>query len=192
MLAKRFGAGDPKGAEIAIVNFLADLGTADVTPELVAAVCVRYGVPAGQVEQVTYSILDATAEKYLKRDELTEEGQRLLPELAASLGITQPEVERVVASLIRSRKRAREKTRRARAASPEPSSPTPADVGPAPVRCPKCGSGQLTGFKSGFGLGKAAAGGLLFGPVGLLAGLVGSNAVKVTCLKCGHSWTPGL
>ena len=39
------------------------------------------------------------------------------------------------------------------------------------IRCPKCGSTQITAGNKGFGLGKAAEGGLLLGPVGLLGGL---------------------
>lgn len=59
-----------------------------------------------------------------------------------------------------------------------------------PVRCPRCRSTQLTANKKGFGLGKAAAGGLLLGPVGLLGGFLGSSKVKITCLKCGYTWKP--
>jgi DNA-directed RNA polymerase subunit RPC12/RpoP len=59
------------------------------------------------------------------------------------------------------------------------------------VKCPRCGSNQLHADKKGFGLGKAAAGGALFGTVGLLGGLVGKNKVTVTCLKCGHKWPAG-
>ena len=59
------------------------------------------------------------------------------------------------------------------------------------IKCPKCRSTQLTANKKGFGLGKAAAGGLLLGPVGLLGGVMGSGKVKITCLKCGHEWKPG-
>lgn len=59
------------------------------------------------------------------------------------------------------------------------------------VCCPKCGSTQLTAQKQGFGLAKAAVGGVLTGGVGLLAGFLGSRGVRVTCLKCGHSWKPG-
>lgn len=59
------------------------------------------------------------------------------------------------------------------------------------IKCPECGSNQITASKKGFGLGKAAAGGLLLGPVGLLGGAIGSGKVKITCLKCGHEWKPG-
>jgi len=59
------------------------------------------------------------------------------------------------------------------------------------ITCPKCGANQLTANKKGFGLGKAAAGGLLLGPVGLFGGLVGSGKVKITCLRCGHAWMAG-
>lgn len=57
------------------------------------------------------------------------------------------------------------------------------------IRCPKCGSTQLTANKKGFGLGKALIGGVIFGGVGLLGGFLGSNKIKITCLNCGHSWT---
>jgi tellurium resistance protein TerD len=59
------------------------------------------------------------------------------------------------------------------------------------LRCPKCNSSQLSVDKKGFGLGKAATGGLLLGPVGLLGGLIGSKKIQITCLKCGHTWKAG-
>lgn len=58
------------------------------------------------------------------------------------------------------------------------------------VRCPRCSSTQITGFKKGFGLGKAVGGGVLLGPLGLLGGFIGSKKVVITCLKCGHQWKP--
>lgn len=61
----------------------------------------------------------------------------------------------------------------------------------AEIRCPKCGSPQLTANTKGYGLGNAAIGGVLLGPVGLLGGFVGSKKILITCLRCGHSWTPG-
>ena len=59
------------------------------------------------------------------------------------------------------------------------------------IRCPRCGSTQITAGNKGFGLGKAVAGGLLIGPVGLLGGLIGSKKVMITCLKCGKKWEAG-
>lgn len=59
------------------------------------------------------------------------------------------------------------------------------------IHCPQCGSSQVTANKKGFGLGKAAVGGLLLGPVGLLGGMIGGGKIKITCLKCGHVFEPG-
>jgi DNA-directed RNA polymerase subunit RPC12/RpoP len=59
------------------------------------------------------------------------------------------------------------------------------------IKCPKCGSTQLTANKKGFSGKKAVVGGLLTGGVGLLAGTIGSNKVKITCLSCGKEFTPG-
>ncbi|MGC9151663.1 MAG: hypothetical protein ACP5F6_07890 [Microbacter sp.] len=59
------------------------------------------------------------------------------------------------------------------------------------IRCPKCGSNQITANKKGFGGGKALAGVLLTGGIGLLGGTIGSNKIKITCLACGYSWKPG-
>lgn len=60
------------------------------------------------------------------------------------------------------------------------------------IRCPKCGSNQFTAGSKGFGLGKAAAGGLLLGPVGLLGGFIGSGQVTLSCLRCGNKWKAGM
>lgn len=57
--------------------------------------------------------------------------------------------------------------------------------------CPKCGSSQLVANKKGFGAGKALAGAVITGGVGLLAGFIGSGKVKITCLKCGSKWKLG-
>jgi tellurium resistance protein TerD len=58
------------------------------------------------------------------------------------------------------------------------------------VKCPKCGSNQITAGKKGFSLGKAAGGILLTGGIGALAGLHGSNNVEAICLSCGSKWNP--
>lgn len=57
--------------------------------------------------------------------------------------------------------------------------------------CPKCGSTQLHSAKKGFSGGKALAGVLLTGGVGLLAGTIGSGDIVVTCLACGHKTKAG-
>jgi len=59
------------------------------------------------------------------------------------------------------------------------------------IYCPKCLSTQLSVNQKGFSAGNAFAGGLLLGPLGLLAGASGSKKVRITCLKCGHKFYPG-
>jgi hypothetical protein len=59
------------------------------------------------------------------------------------------------------------------------------------LKCPRCKSTQLHAGQKGFSLGKAAAGGLLLGGVGLLGGMIGSKKVMITCLKCGFKWQAG-
>ncbi len=59
------------------------------------------------------------------------------------------------------------------------------------ICCPRCQSSQVMISKKGFGVGKAAAGALLLGPVGLAGGMIGSNQAMLSCLKCGHQWQPG-
>jgi tellurium resistance protein TerD len=69
---------------------------------------------------------------------------------------------------------------------------SPATQMPEPqMKCPKCRSPELSANRRGFGLGKAVAGGALTGPVGLLAGFMGSGKIKITCLSCGHAWQAG-
>lgn len=58
------------------------------------------------------------------------------------------------------------------------------------VRCPLCRSNQISVSKKGFGVGKAAVGALLLGPLGLAGGMLGSRKVFLSCLKCGHQWEP--
>ncbi|OLY92511.1 hypothetical protein SAMN05444008_102367 [Cnuella takakiae] len=58
------------------------------------------------------------------------------------------------------------------------------------VKCPKCGSNQISANKKGFSAGKAVAGAVLAGPVGLAAGAIGKNKVDITCLACGNTWNP--
>lgn len=60
-----------------------------------------------------------------------------------------------------------------------------------PIKCPKCGSTQVTANKKGFSAGKAIGGAVLTGGIGVLAGLHGSGKIKITCLKCGNVFKPG-
>jgi ribosomal protein S27E len=59
------------------------------------------------------------------------------------------------------------------------------------VHCPKCGSTQITAGNKGFSVGKAVIGDIVAGPVGLVAGAIGSKKTMITCLKCGHKWQAG-
>ncbi len=58
------------------------------------------------------------------------------------------------------------------------------------IVCPRCHSTNVRTGKKGFGLGKAAIGGLILGPVGLLGGFIGQNQLKFTCIQCGNTWSP--
>ena len=56
------------------------------------------------------------------------------------------------------------------------------------IRCPYCGSRQLSVGEKGFSTGKAVVGTLLTNMVGgILFGFLGSGKAKVTCLKCGKN-----
>lgn len=69
------------------------------------------------------------------------------------------------------------------------------------IECPKCGShnvlpiSQVKGKTKGFGLGKAAVGGLALGPAGLAAGVIGMGKGKTTseivwvCKNCGNQFS---
>lgn len=57
--------------------------------------------------------------------------------------------------------------------------------------CPKCGSRELHAQHQGFSGGKALAGALLTGGIGLLAGTIGSKDTQITCLKCGNKFKAG-
>lgn len=59
------------------------------------------------------------------------------------------------------------------------------------LRCPKCNSTNLTANKKGYSAGKAVAGVVLTGGVGLLAGAIGSGKVDITCLSCGYKYRAG-
>ncbi|MBQ3870955.1 MAG: hypothetical protein II777_10435 [Clostridia bacterium] len=56
--------------------------------------------------------------------------------------------------------------------------------------CPKCHLGYLKPIgerKGGFSGGKAVAGALLFGPIGVAAGALGKKKVTYVCSECGYT-----
>ena len=61
------------------------------------------------------------------------------------------------------------------------------------IKCPICGSEQLFAVKKGFDTKKALAGAVLTGDalISALAGGLGKDKVEITCLKCGHKFSPG-
>jgi uncharacterized membrane protein YvbJ len=59
------------------------------------------------------------------------------------------------------------------------------------LKCPKCRSTHLADGKKGFSAGKAVAGAVLTGGIGVLAGTIGSNNTVITCLSCAHKFKPG-
>lgn len=68
-----------------------------------------------------------------------------------------------------------------------PSYAQPIDQGG--MACPRCHSAQVTAGKKGFGIGKALVGGVLLGPVGILAGFIGSKNMEFVCLSCKERWS---
>jgi hypothetical protein len=194
------GSRNTHGAERKLMNLLADAGMEAVTPALVTAVCVQYGVLADAREQVVCTIFRSAAEKCVSRGEVTEQGALALPAIAESLGLSPEDATKLIASVMRARKRTAKKARQTRDRHAEyaetellsaPSTAEESEITEA-VKCPECQSEQIAAGTKGFGLGKAALGAFALGPVGLLGGLLGSKKVTVSCLKCGHSWQPGI
>ncbi|GAB6010829.1 hypothetical protein [Viscerimonas tarda] len=58
------------------------------------------------------------------------------------------------------------------------------------IRCPKCNSEMIDINQKGFGAGKALAGAVVTGGIGLLAGFIGSKKSTATCLACGKKFDP--
>ena len=57
--------------------------------------------------------------------------------------------------------------------------------------CPKCKSKEIHAEQKGFSGGKALAGALITGGIGLLAGTIGSKDIQITCLKCNNRFKAG-
>ena len=53
------------------------------------------------------------------------------------------------------------------------------------AKCKYCGSTSLQAMKRGAKVGRAVVGALLVGPLGIAAGGVGMNNIKIVCLNCG-------
>lgn len=49
----------------------------------------------------------------------------------------------------------------------------------------------MLAHKKGFSGKNAVAGAVVTGGIGLLAGTIGSNKIRITCLECGHEFKPG-
>jgi tellurium resistance protein TerD len=64
-------------------------------------------------------------------------------------------------------------------------------MGKAPKKCPMCGEvknwKKVDSENKGFSVGKAAVGGILLGPVGLVGGALGKKKSAYYCGKCGFS-----
>ena len=56
------------------------------------------------------------------------------------------------------------------------------------LKCPKCNSTNFTPIKQGFGVKKAAAGVILTGGIGLLAGGINANKIHMVCMNCGNTF----
>ena len=69
--------------------------------------------------------------------------------------------------------------------------PAPAGDPDAPVRCPMCGSTQVTAVRRGYDPGCGCLGVLLFSWIGLLLGFLNADRVDLVCSRCGARWEPG-
>lgn len=64
-------------------------------------------------------------------------------------------------------------------------------MGKAPDKCPMCGERfnwkLVDTSNKGFSVGKAAAGAVLLGPIGLVGGALGKKKQSYYCGKCGFN-----
>lgn len=64
-------------------------------------------------------------------------------------------------------------------------------MGKAPGECPICGEKEkwklVDTSKKGFSVGKATAGAVLLGPIGLVGGALGKKKQYYYCGRCGFS-----
>lgn len=59
---------------------------------------------------------------------------------------------------------------------------------PQILKCPKCGSTNIHVGKKGYDAGGGCCGAILLGPLGLLCGQFGANALEKTCLDCNKKF----
>ena len=59
------------------------------------------------------------------------------------------------------------------------------------IKCPECGSTEISIHKEGFDAKSACCGALLVGPLGILCGAKEANKLNRHCLNCGHKWQIG-
>lgn len=61
------------------------------------------------------------------------------------------------------------------------------------IYCPKCGSSNIYASKKGFSATQALAGKIITGSSlgALVSGSIGKDKIKLTCLKCGHTFNIG-
>ena len=71
-----------------------------------------------------------------------------------------------------------------------PSCPNCGELYPGLISgCPYCGSKNIRITPKGFSLGKATAGAVVVGPIGVAGGLLGRKDLDVRCLDCPHIFT---
>lgn len=73
----------------------------------------------------------------------------------------------------------------------QPSSVPLADDDEEHLYCPYCLSKQVHHEHRGFSGGKALAGAVTAGGIGMLAGTIGNNKVELTCMRCGQKFKAG-
>ncbi len=73
----------------------------------------------------------------------------------------------------------------------QPSSTPVVDDDEEHLYCPYCLSKQVHHEHRGFSGGKALAGAVTAGGIGMLAGTIGNNKVELTCMRCGKKFKAG-